>query len=129
ICAIGKLFGLAVVDLTTGSFKTTELDSEAALLTELDRLRPAEIVLPSEAGALQTLLKPSFPILNAYDDWVFAPETAQFTVRDHFKVASLDGFGLKNRTAAIGAAGAILHYLTQHLRRDVAHSTTFSFYQ
>ena len=59
-------------------------------------------------------------ILNGYDDWVFAPETALFTVREHFKVASLDGFGLKDRTAAIGAAGAVLHYLTQHLRRDVA---------
>ncbi len=52
-----------------------------------------------------------------------------FTVRDHFKVASLDGFGLKDRTAAIGAAGAALHYLTQHLRRDVQHLTRLSFYQ
>src|SRR5262245_3338647 len=72
----GRVFGLALVDLTTGSFKTTELTSDAALLTELERLRPAEIVLPSEAVNLQTLLKASFPILNPYDDWVFAPETA-----------------------------------------------------
>src|SRR3954466_14092610 len=123
------LFGLAVVDLTTGSFKTTELAGESALLTELERLRPAEIIVPDEAAGLQSLLKPGFPILNAYDAWVFAPETAQFTVRDHFKVASLDGFGLKSRTAAIGAAGAVLHYLTQHLRRDVGHLTALSFYQ
>ena len=124
-----KTFGLAVVDLTTGSFKTAELSSETALLAELERLHPAEIILPSEAASAQALLKPVFPILNAYDDWVFAPETAQFTVRDHFKVASLDGFGLKNRLAAIGAAGSILHYLTQNLRRDVAHLTTLSFYE
>ena len=52
-----------------------------------------------------------------------------FTVRDHFKVASLDGFGLKDRTAATGAAGAVLHYLTQHLRRDAANLTRLSFYQ
>jgi len=44
-----KAIGLAVVDLSTGDFKTTELGSEAAMLTELDRLRPAELVLPSEA--------------------------------------------------------------------------------
>ena len=50
-------------------------------------------------------------------------------MRDHFKVASLDGFGLKDRTAAIGAAGAALHYLTQHLRRDVKHLTRLSFYR
>ena len=67
--------------------------------------------------------------MNGYDDWTFAPETALFTVREHFKVASLDGFGLKDRTAAIGAAGAALHYLTQHLRRDVKHLTRISFYR
>src|SRR5215204_6661588 len=45
----GKALGLAVVDLTTGSFKTTEVEDDAALLAELDRLHPAEIVLPAEA--------------------------------------------------------------------------------
>ena len=126
---LGKTFGLAFVDLTTGDFKTTELEGEAALLTELERLRPAEIIVPSQAAATRALLQNSFPILNGYEDWVFAPETAQFTLRDHFKVASLDGFGLKKRPAAIGAAGAVLHYLTQHLRRDVAHLTRLSCYQ
>ena len=128
VYAPGKSFGLALADLTTGSFKCTELDSEAALLAELERLRPAEIITPSEATGLQGLLKGSFPILNGHDDWVFAPETAVFTVREHFKVASLDGFGLKNKPAAIGAAGAVLHYLTQHLRRDVGHLTSLSCY-
>ncbi|MGA2786648.1 MAG: DNA mismatch repair protein MutS [Verrucomicrobiota bacterium] len=124
----GKIFGLALVDLTTGDFVTTELEAGPALLTELERLRPAEIIYPSEAGSLRDLLRDAFKILNGYDDWTFAPETALFTVRDHFKVASLDGFGLKDRTAAIGAAGAALHYLTQHLRRDVKHLTRLSFY-
>ncbi len=125
----GQLFGLALVDLTTGSFKITEVEGESALLAEIDRLQPAEIVLPGEAGELRALLAPVCKALQAYDDWVFAPETALFTVREHFKVASLDGFGLKNRHAAIGAAGAVLHYLAQHLRRDLAHLTSCSFYE
>jgi DNA mismatch repair protein MutS len=146
----GKIFGLALVDLTTGDFMTTELESGPALLTELERLRPAEIIYPGEAAALRDLLgggvreRTADPksagrafagattgqgwILNGYDDWTFAPETALFTMRDHFKVTSLDGFGLKDRPAAIGAAGAALHYLTQHLRRDVQHLTRLSFY-
>jgi DNA mismatch repair protein MutS len=145
-------YGLALVDLTTGDFKTTELAGDAALLAELERLRPAEIIHPSEAGGLRELLGGRRPagmdapakaeprattgaatgqgwILNGYDDWVFAAETAVFTVRDHFKVASLDGFGLKDHAAAIGAAGAALHYLTQHLRRDAKNLTRVSFYQ
>ena len=148
----GKTFGLAFADLTTGDFMTTEVEGEAALLTELQRLRPAEIDLSGRSGggagfagrsrlgaansAPSTSRRPVASaatgygwILNGYDDWVFAPETALFTVREHFKVASLDGFGLKDRTAAIGAAGAVLHYLTQHLRRDVANLTRISFYQ
>ena len=126
--AMGGTFGLAVVDLTTGSFKCAEIEGEAALLAELERLRPAEIILPAESVRLHEMLRGGFPILNGYEDWVFAPETAQFTLRDHFKVASLDGFGLKNKPAAIGAAGAVLHYLTQHLRRDAAHLTSLSCY-
>ncbi|MGD0615907.1 MAG: DNA mismatch repair protein MutS, partial [Verrucomicrobiota bacterium] len=150
VYAPGKTAGLAVADLTTGEFMTTELALDSALPAELERLRPAEIIYPQEAAALRELLggghgrsadtnESSRPfggaaadsrwILSGYDDWVFAPETAQFTVRDHFKVVSLDGFGLKDRSAAVGAAGAILHYLTQHLRRDVANLTRLSFYQ
>src|SRR5262249_18042206 len=151
---VGRIFGLAFVDLTTGDFLTTEVEGETALLTELRRLRPAEIIFPSEAAGVREVLRgerrgergedpartpnPSPNrigrgepaqgtvgafgwILNGYDDWVFAPETAVFTVREHFKVASLDGYGLKERTAAIGAAGGVLHYLTQHLRREGAN--------
>src|SRR5260370_26771009 len=136
------MFGLAFIDRTRGDFKTSELENQAVLLTELDRLRPAEIIYPGENATLasrlcgrnppqtpsgrgpDTHLAPGAPlpggagggfasgpgwILNGYDDWVFAPETAQFTLRDHFKVAALDGFGLKDRAAAIGAAGAVLH--------------------
>jgi DNA mismatch repair protein MutS len=171
VCPAGRTFGLAFADLTTGDFMTTEVEGDAGVLTELQRLRPVELLYPAEAVAVKELLlggtrgsgeqsKPLTPvlspsdgargssmkgdessrhagsavtgfgwILNGYDDWVFAPETALFTVREHFKVASLDGFGLKDRTAAIGAAGAVLHYLTQHLRRDVVNLTRISFYQ
>ncbi|HEY9173599.1 MAG TPA: DNA mismatch repair protein MutS [Verrucomicrobiae bacterium] len=129
VCPAGKSLGLALVDLTTGDFRTTELESDATLLAELERLRPAEIILPDEATATRDLLRGAFRIVNGYDGWTFAPDTAVFTVRDHFKVASLDGFGLKDRRAAIGAAGAALHYLTQHLRRDAKNLTRISFYR
>jgi len=127
--AVGATFGIACVDLTTGDFKTTEVSGEAELLTELERLKPAEVIHPGEAASLRARLQHTSRILVGHDDWVFAPETAVFTVREHFKVASLDGFGLKDRVAATGAAGAVLHYLTQHLRRDVKHLTRLTFYE
>src|SRR5436190_16567943 len=149
VCPAGKIFGLALVDLTTGDFLATELEHDTALQAELERLRPAEIIYPAENTALaealggpkrngaETAPAPATPgaganygwILNGYEDWTFAPETALFTVRDHFKVASLDGFGLRDHAAAIGAAGGVLHYLTQHLRRNAANLTRISFYR
>jgi len=129
VYATGKTIGLALVDLTTGDFKVTEVEGETTLLTELDRLRPAEIIFPSESSTLRELIQPAFQILIPHEDWTFAPETAVFALREHFGVATLDGFGLKNKSAAIGAAGAVLHYLTQHLRRDIKHLTRLTGYE
>jgi DNA mismatch repair protein MutS len=129
IYPLSKCFGLAVVDLTTGDFKVTELNGESALIAELERLRPSEIIYPAESKSLRELLQDYYSILIGYDDWVFAPETSQFTLRDHFKVASLDGFGLKKRAAAMGAAGGVIHYLVQHLRRDAANLTRLACYE
>src|SRR5256714_10457032 len=50
IYPVGRTFGLAFVDLTTGDFLTTEVESDSALLGELERMHPAEIILPSEAA-------------------------------------------------------------------------------
>lgn len=134
-------FGLACVDLTTGDFRVTQLDSGKTLLAELERLRPAELILPATARSLAGLVAgieesaelPPTSLSGAqvvgYDDWTFLAETAVFTLREHFRVVSLDGFGLKDRGAAQGAAGAVLHYLTHHLRRDVSHLTRLTCYQ
>lgn len=122
-------YGLALADLTTGDFFVTEVPSAAVLMAELERQRPAEIVIPSEEDELRRSLVPAFPHLALYEDWVFAPETSFYTLKDHFKVASLDGFGLRDRTAAIGAAGAVIHYLEQHLRRDVGQLSRICFYE
>ncbi len=126
---VAKSFGLALVDLTTGDFLTTELENSAALLTELERLRPAEVIIPAESTGLRDLLQGVATHPGTYEGWTFAAETAVFTLREHFKVASLDGFGLKDRPAATGAAGGALHYLVHHLRRDVQQLTRLSFYQ
>src|SRR3954466_11413799 len=56
LCPIGTTYGLACIDLTTGDFKTTELEGDAALNTELERLRPAEVIYPTGATSLGPLL-------------------------------------------------------------------------
>jgi len=118
----GEKFGLALVDLTTGDFKVTELSSTEQLHNELTRTRPAEIIVPAEwfEEAKSLLAALALPI-TPHDGWTFERETAFFTLRDHFKTQSLDGFGAGALTVGVGAAGAALHYLQQSLRRSTSH--------
>ncbi len=125
----GGQFGVAAIDLTTGDFKVAELEDENAMIAELERLNPGEVIYPEESQHMAGLIGPNVSVLNGYEGWVFAIETAEFTLKDHFKVAALDGFGLKGHTAAIGAAGGALHYVSQHLRRNVTHFTRLTFYE
>src|SRR5215831_8426463 len=53
VCGNGKTYGLAFVDLTTGDFLTTEVEGETTALTELQRLRPAEVIFPGDAAGIK----------------------------------------------------------------------------
>jgi len=128
------LFGLAFIDLTTGDFQLTELRTAEELLTELARALPSEIIVPAEQldETKQILQHSNTPTLHysltSYDGWTFEPQTSYFTLRDHFKTQSLDGFGCADKTLGVSAAGAALHYLTQGLRRNALHIQTLKVY-
>ena len=113
-------FGFAYADLTTGEFRLMQLGSQAALADELARVGPSEILVSEEQrdrfSAIEHVL--------AHDSYAFLPEQATFTLCEHFKTKSLDGFGCSEMPAAIGAAGAIVHYLKHHLRRKIDHLAT-----
>jgi len=126
MCADAGKFGLALIDLTTGDFRVTELATAEHVQNELARVGPAEIVVPTEAH--EELSHLAAQTLTPHDGWTFERETAFFTLRDHFKTQSLDGFGARDLTVGIGAAGAALHYLQQSLRRNTAHIHRLSVY-
>ena len=118
-------FGFAFVDLTTGDFRVTELADAAALADELARVQPAEVLVAEEQAAQFREVRG----VVARDGYTFLHEQAHFTLREHFKVQSLDGFGCDAMPAAIGAAGAILHYLKTELRRSLGHITRLAVYR
>ncbi|MEY5011208.1 MAG: hypothetical protein RLZZ253_2347 [Verrucomicrobiota bacterium] len=118
-------FGLAYLDLTTGDFRMTEAASQRELEDELARVQPAEtLVTEDQATLFRDLRNPV-----ARDGYTFLYEQAYFTLRDHFQVQSLDGFGAGDMPLAICAAGAILHYLKHELRRSLTHIRTLSCYR
>ena len=103
--------------MSTGEFRLTELDSLPALLDELARVSPAEILVPDHQASEFSSVSPQSPL----DGYAFEPEPAAELLRTHFKVHSLDGFGCADLPAAIGAAGALLHYITRQMRRPAGH--------
>jgi DNA mismatch repair protein MutS len=113
----GKKIGLACIDHSTGEFSVGEFSDTAQLLDELGRLSPAELLIPED----QTAAFGALPNALAYEGYAFLPGQAFPLLLDHFAVQSLDGFGCGDLTAAIGAAGAILHYLIHQLRRNCSH--------
>jgi DNA mismatch repair protein MutS len=118
-------FGFAFVDLTTGDFRVTELADDKELADELARVQPAEVLVSEEQAAQFREVRG----LVARDGYTFLLDQAYFTLKDHFKVQSLDGFGCEAMPAAIGAAGAILHYLKAELRRSLGHITRLAVYR
>src|SRR5438105_5678543 len=116
----GTVFGFAYADLSTGEFRVAQLEDRQSLFDELARVAPSELLVSDEqkqqfaeiAGAL------------GYDSYAFLPEQASFTLCEHFKVKSLDGFGCAQMPQAIAAAGAIIHYLKHQLRRNIDHLTS-----
>jgi DNA mismatch repair protein MutS len=110
-------FGFAYADLTTGDFRLTQTTLRSALMDELARVQPSELLVSEE----QREWFGEFEHALAHDSYAFLPEQATFTLCEHFKTKSLDGFGCAEMPAAIGAAGAIVHYLKHHLRRPIEH--------
>ncbi len=121
----GTQLGFAYVDLSTGEFRITELENKDALQDELVRVSPSEVLVSD-----QDIDKfPDLPGRVEYDGYSFLFDQAYFTLREHFKVQSLDGFGCSDMAAAVGAAGAILHYLRNQLRRQIGHITSMVCYR
>jgi DNA mismatch repair protein MutS len=117
--------GFAYADTTTGDFRLTEVSSESELEDQLARVQPMEVLVSDEhAGRFQALRG-----LVPRDAYLFMADHAGFTLREHFKVQSLDGFGCSELPLAVGAAGAIIHYLRTDLRRSIAHFTRLQVYR
>jgi len=119
--------GVAYVDISTGEFAATEFSGKDILnqiRSEFFRLHPSEILwsdsLPQPEGL------PGH--LSSYEGWHFELGRCTENLKDHFNVATLDGFGLRGKPMAIRAAGAILSYLEDTQRQSLKLLTDLSTY-
>ena len=96
--------GLALLDLATGEFTVEAFASQAKFDEAMERYRPAETLAETEDNR-----------------WTFSLDAATDVLTRHFKVLSLDGFGLEGKGDLVSAAGALLYYVGTTLRHSLAH--------
>ena len=118
----GLAAGVAYCDITTGEFAAAHLggatsqEVEQRIGEELSRLQPSELIpvdWQPDASSVHNLVNLLHPAISHVEAWQVEPETASATLRRHFGVSTLDGFGLHGKPEAVRAAAAVLAYVQQ----------------
>ena len=119
--------GLAFLDISTGEIGVSHFsDNEFhnRLNAEISRLHPSEILLPE---SIHLFFNEQYHV-TSLQDWKFELGRSEQLLKTQFHVASLDGFGLKNKPAAVAALGAILGYVKESDPQALALFTDLNFY-
>ena len=130
--ASGPGYGVALLDLSTGEFTTTEYagaDARQTLADELAVLRPREVIAPvsgTDVAALIQELRLDARLTTA-DDWTFDFESARRSLLEQLRTHSLQAFGLEDRPLATRAAGALVQYLRETQKADLSHIREVAF--
>ncbi len=125
VCRNGDRFGLAALDISTAGFRVAETGDFRAILDEVGRVAPAEALLPEAAKtdpdfqALRQILDGAS--VSHLDDRHFRPDAARELLLEQFGTVSLAGFGCEGMPAAVGAAGALLHYVGETQKGKLTH--------
>ena len=114
-------YGLAWVDLSGGRFCVMQLEGSAAMDAEVERLRPAEILIPDglaspfqDSSIYARIVRPRAP-------WHFDLDSAFHALTEQFKTKDLTGFGCADLPLAVSAAGALLAYVRETQKAALPH--------
>ena len=118
-------FGIAACDVSTGEFMLTEVDKTAKLTDEIYKLSPSEIIcnepLLMSGLDIEDLRGRLGIMVEAMDPRYFGDTICRKTLLDHFHVGSIEGLGIAEFTCGVNAAGALLSYLFETQKTDLAH--------
>ncbi len=128
-------YAIASLDLSTAEFKMTQLTSEQAVITEMNRLSPREVVIPASYEELWKKdpdSKPDFlqnMIIAPIPDYIFTMDFAVENLQRHFAVKSLDAYGAQEAPLGIITASAALYYISETLHQKVDHIRALHHYR
>jgi len=122
----GERYGLGVLDISAGRFVVSEIESETALVAELERTKPAELLLPDELASAPWVSNLKRTGIRRQPPWAFEPETCVRLLNEQFKTRDLSGFGCEDMPLAIAAAGCLMQYAKDTQRGSLPHITRMS---
>ena len=125
IVYLADKYGISLADISTGDYFVTEVDSERKLIDEINKFAPSEIICNESfymSGVDLSDMKHRLCIaVYSLEAWYFSDETAENTLKEHFKVQSLEGLGLSDFACGTIAAGALLRYLYETQKNDLGN--------
>lgn len=123
----GEEFGFALADVSTGELVGTQLKGEKELWEEVERNRPAEILLLPRDEALKERMPNGITVTVLEEDPFYLQSARQILV-DHFRVSSLRGFGAEDYPLIQQACAMILSYLRKTQMSSLKHIRALSVY-
>jgi DNA mismatch repair protein MutS len=122
---LGKAFGLALLDLSTGAFTVEAVADASTLVEHLRRYAPSECLVGREQRAdprlAEALASGAAGAVTEIDDWTLEYDCAYDRLLRHFRVHSLEGYGCEGQAELVCPSGALLHYVHEELRHSVGH--------
>lgn len=127
IVYLADRYGVSVADVSTGDYFVTELPDGGKLKDEIFKFTPSEIICNESfymSGMDLDDLKDRLKIaLYALDAWYFDDALCRKNLLEHFQVKTLDGLGLGDLDCGVISAGALLQYLLETQKNNLAHMT------
>ncbi len=125
IVYLADKYGLSIVDVSTGDYYVTEVDSERKLVDEINKFGPSEIICNESfymSGVDVEDMRHRLQItIYALESWYFGDELAEKTLKEHFRVKSVAALGLSDYDCGVIAAGALLRYLYETQKNNLEH--------
>lgn len=127
-----NIYGLSIVDVTTGDYFVTEIDTNRKLMDEIYKWSPSEIVCNDSflvSGIDVEAIKNTNNLsISPLEPWYYDDALCKRALMEHFDVGILDGIGLKDYTIGIIAAGSIMQFLTETQKSALSHITKLTPY-
>ena len=132
--ATDQKVGASFLDLSTGEFMLAEFSGSEAwaqMEQELAHFHPKELVIPeTDREVLHSRIKGDHKAVQTpQSDWTFNLDYCRRILLEHFQVATLEGFGVNGQSAALSAAGALLHYVRHTQKSPLTHITELKVFE